>query len=446
MAQSVPVRIPLPKTSQAAPRSGLAENSPPSGTGSSEQTEEPKQRKDVASGDVNSLLAATAIPRRKKAKSRPSQRLPGGNYVADFSKLILDDVQTEEGSLSGSMGNPQFDGLFGNLNELGEHSAPASEDATGSLMSLRSLSSESMPSLDDDSTATSFADITSPSHFAGQLTPERRLRQFSSSQDCADDHPLLHFEHFEPSESSLPEVPVVSTARASPARPSLLHSRTSTFRSNLTASLRAIKNAAQTVTSIAANPIYPPEDFLYRSDFSFAPELTDDKRPPPSTEQPSPALRRYLNPPPVSPVLPSEFHAWHEPLSSSKVPTPKKKDSSKDETTPTTPVAIPLQTCIPSAVRSPNASSPPIWLTADGTPTNSRTAESLSLGSSLARQREPRENSDYLRILVAEMNMKRNGKFSEEAESHATIWLPPRKLGENSAVGRRDRWTAFNGT
>lgn len=405
---------------------------------------EPRQTKEKATGDVTTLLAATAIPRRKKTRQRPSQRLPQGDHVAEFSKFILDDLQVpEDRSIASSLTNPQFDGLFGHPGELGPQSNVGGEEVPGSLLSVRSLSSESMPSLGNDSTATSFVDLPSPSTCAGQSAPERRSRQLSSSQECGEDHPLLNFEPLDAFDLPSPEVTHVSPSRKLPTRPTPLPNRTSTFRSNLTASLRAIKSAAQTVTSIAANPIYPPEDFLYRSDFTFAPGLTDDKRPPPSVEQPSPELRRYLNPPPTSQISPADFHVWHEAPSSSRLPASKGKgQKSKDEST-ATPLATPLQTCIRRVPLSSTASAPPIWLTADGTPSNRKTADSLSIGSSLARQREPRENSDYLRILVAEMNMKRNGKFSEEADSHATIWLPPRKPSENSTLAGKDRWTMY---
>lgn len=62
------------------------------------------------------------------------------------------------------------------------------------------------------------------------------------------------------------------------------------------------------------------------------------------------------------------------------------------------------------------------------------------------KQREPRENSDFLRIVVLEMEMKRRGKLDAKAGSRARIWLPPRKqtgVAEGDAgVGGRvpTRW------
>ena len=42
------------------------------------------------------------------------------------------------------------------------------------------------------------------------------------------------------------------------------------------------------------------------------------------------------------------------------------------------------------------------------------------------RQREPRENSDFLRVIVLEMNMRRTGKLDAKAGGRARVWLPPR--------------------
>ena len=446
-AQAVPVSIPQRNKVQAVSRPTQSQQDIPSLT--TAPVKEPVQIPRTGNGvqHIDSLLAATTIPRRKKTKSRPSQRLPDCDHVADFSKLLLEDVKsTDDGSLAGSMSNPHFEGLFGEFHDLSGQSSGGIEGVPGSLISVRSLSSESIPSLDDDSTETSLNDVTSPLNVVSRSTSERRLRQLSSSQDCAEDHPLLHFDHLDPDEPSLPEIVPASSSPRLATRPTVLKSRTSTFRSNLTASLRAIKSAAQTVSSIAANPIIPPDDFLTRSVFSFAPELTDDKRPPPSADDPSPALRRYLNPPPKLSDSPSELHLWHDYPTSSRLPTSKRKGEGLLESSSLPiPAAIPLQTCLPSTVRSAHASSPPIWLTADGTPAKRNTADSLAVGSTIARQREPRENSDWLRILVLEMNMRRSGKFSEEAESHARVALPPRTVDDKCAPAGRNRWIDYHG-
>ena len=52
-----------------------------------------------------------------------------------------------------------------------------------------------------------------------------------------------------------------------------------------------------------------------------------------------------------------------------------------------------------------------------------------------SRPREPRENSDFLRIVVLEMNMRRVGKLDSGATGKARIWLPPRRESENCDSG-----------
>jgi hypothetical protein len=64
-------------------------------------------------------------------------------------------------------------------------------------------------------------------------------------------------------------------------------------------------------------------------------------------------------------------------------------------------------------------------------------------GPPTVRQREPRENSDFLRVIVLEMNMRRVGKLDTKAVGKARIWLPPRKPGANKAPstsGVPHRW------
>ena len=46
------------------------------------------------------------------------------------------------------------------------------------------------------------------------------------------------------------------------------------------------------------------------------------------------------------------------------------------------------------------------------------------------RQREPRENSDFLRVIVLEMNMRKVGKLSDTSPGRARLWLPARQIGK----------------
>ena len=50
-------------------------------------------------------------------------------------------------------------------------------------------------------------------------------------------------------------------------------------------------------------------------------------------------------------------------------------------------------------------------------------------GATGVRQREVRENGDFLRVVVLEMNMRREGKLEM---GRAKIWLPPRQVSSAS--------------
>ena len=396
---------------------------------------------------VKSLLSSTAIPLRKKG-GRKSQKLPKGDHVADFSKLILEDIGSgETRNVAGSFGNPHLEELFGHsVDTSGPWKTGDRSAAAASPFSVRSMSSESMPSLliDDELTDPSLSDLPSPLPLQTRNSSERRIRTLSTSQDCADDHPLQALDPLEqltPSQEEDKRLPAPSLS------PLLEKPRNFSLRSNLTASLRALRSAAQSVSNLGMSPpLTRPDDFLTRSIFSFAPELTDDKRPPPSNDPPSPALRRYLNPQPTTietiTYSPAELHSYHEYPSRSPPPRKKKPVHSTNPLNPLSPrstsppisprlIQIPLRTCLPPAHRTPTASSPPIWLSPDGTPlAQPPSFNSSPLNPSLARQREPRENPAFLRVLVGEMNMRRAGKFDESAAGRARIWLPPRKGAE----------------
>ncbi|EXJ84171.1 hypothetical protein A1O3_04838 [Capronia epimyces CBS 606.96] len=407
---------------------------------------------------VQDILSSTTIPVRRRPRPRPGQRLPKGDYVADFSKLLRDDVQpSRDASPSGSWTNPQFEGLFGTIDGLvGSQMIVGSEGFDAGTMSSRSLSSESMPSLlspDDYSTT----DTASVSPATVRSPCDHRCRQMASSEDCSSHHPLLSLDDDDDSYSgaTTPELAISPPTRPK-QRSVAAGKRPTSFKSSLTASLKALKSAAQTVSSLATNPpLAQPDEFLSRSIFDFQPALTDDRRPPPSDEPPSAALRRYLNPNIfVPPESPAQLHFWVEekrnPSSSEADTRPKLKIKRKYQNKKPTPVAdeqgrikeprsstiqlppvVPLATCIPSSIRTANASSPPTWLEPDGTPSNKhRAAQALwddeaSKAEGQPRPREPRENRDFLRVFVCEMNMRKCGKLSNDATGRAKLWLPP---------------------
>ncbi|KAI1610943.1 hypothetical protein EDD36DRAFT_307421 [Exophiala viscosa] len=451
---SDPVKIPsrTERHSVSPPQRPAPSSLQPSSNRSSTSLQgSPKRRE-----SVQQVLSSTTIPIRRKPKQKSAQRIPKGDYVAEFSKLLRDDVPSSaEGSLTGSWTNPQFEGLFGAIDSLVEgQMIVGSEGVDAGILSTRSLSSESMPSLaspEDFSTS----DMTSFTPATLRSPSDLRLRQMGNSEDASNEHPLLSLEQeAEYSGDITPELSLSPTPTPRRKRRMMPEKRPSSFKSSLTASLKALKSAAQTMSNIASTPpLIQPDDFLSKSIFDFQPSLTDDRRPPPSEELPSAELRRYLNPRTfVPPDSPAQLHFWmdEKPTAQSKAAAAKPKLKIKRKYKLVTsagqekgvagsrnpiaqlPPVVPLATCIPSSIRTAHASSPPTWLEPDGTPSNKyRAAQTLwenedgLKAEGQPRPREPRENRDFLRVFVAEMNMRKSGKLSDEAIPHARLWLPP---------------------
>jgi hypothetical protein len=384
------------------------------------------------------VLAATAIPIRKKPRQRPQQRLPDGDNVADFSRILRDDLRAgTSSSLSSSVGNAQFDGLFGNIDELMEGTMIVGSDGLdASVLTSRSLSTESLSSFANPEDF-SLADTASPPPGLSRSVSDRRFKQLATSEDCASEHPLSD-EREDDDGDTTPDLSI------SPPRRRLLtkEKRPSSFKSSLTASLKAIKNAAQSVSNYGIPTAVQPDDYAGHMFFDFQPSLTDDRRPPMLSHPPSPALRRYLNPASsASHDSPAQLNFWidHRSVhkddtsesgmtdgSNSRVKPKIKKKYSKNDGSKNLPSLVPLATCIPSQIRTAHASSPPVWLAPDGTPSNKQTASAMWEGTEAGlKQCEPRENRDFLRIYVCEMQMRKARKLRDDIEGRAKMWLPP---------------------
>lgn len=59
------------------------------------------------------------------------------------------------------------------------------------------------------------------------------------------------------------------------------------------------------------------------------------------------------------------------------------------------------------------------------------------------KQREPRENPDFLRVLVAEMNMRRAGKFEADAAGRARMWVEARGGSLEKRRTAEERWDVW---
>jgi hypothetical protein len=368
---------------------------------------------------VAALLAGTTIPKLPPRRRKPA----AGDRRISMDELIQEWKQDGSDTPPSMVSSP-LDLLLGRVDE--------SESEYGSLQSMeqekdmfstsRSISSESLatmpPSLDfdDPSYSSHWDNLSTPDSISRKSLPERRERVVSSppKEDCVLDHPLLHYG---PEESE--DIITADVTEMIDSLPATTE-RFKSFKSNLTASLQALKSAAKSFSNFTA-PSVPPDDFLTRSILS--PRFTSEMRPKLADGLPSPELRRYLNP--HAPISPTELSMQlHDALMI---------DADADTHAP----MIQMQTYDRRGrSKSRRRNSDPY----------SEAGRALSLPPTV-RQREPRENCDFLRVIVLEMNMRRVGKLDAKAVGKARIWLPPRRPGSSKAPalhstsGVPDRWT-----
>ena len=321
-----------------------------------------------------------------------------------MDELIREWKQNDSELPPSVVGSP-LDILLGRVDE--------SEDEYGSLRSLeqekdsmtsRSISSDSIvtipPSLDLDAPSfmSNWDSLNTPESYG---RPERREKVVQSppKEECVLDHPLLHFDPDDCEDiAELDVTDIVSSPRTST-------DRFKSFKSNLTASLQALRSAAKSFSNFTA-PSVPPDDLLTRS--LLSPKFTSEMRPKHLEGLPSPALRRYLNPQPT-------------PISAAELSMQLHDSLMLDVDANTNAPMIQMQT----------------YDRRGRSTSRKRRNEPFSEAgrahspSPAVRQREPRENSDFLRVIVLEMNMRRVGKLDAKAVGKARIWLPPRKLGSN---------------
>lgn len=227
------------------------------------------------------------------------------------------------------------------------------------------------------------------------------------AEDCGLDHPLglLSLDDYDTDFSATP------TPKSKNGRKRL----SSSFKSNLTSSLQALK--ARALSSLSSlNQAMNQADAAFSDETLWQhphifPRLSSEIRPTPFVSTPTRSQRRYFNPTPLS--FEEQQHHWQRAL------------SALDSDVPNAPM-IQMQTyrrSSPSPNRKPRRNS--------GTPdakTEAGRALAVPAGIPQSRQREVRENSDFLRVIVLEMNMRRRGKLEDGTAGRAKIWLPPRKV------------------
>ncbi|ESZ94551.1 hypothetical protein SBOR_5041 [Sclerotinia borealis F-4128] len=381
---------------------------------------------DAISPSVAALLAITAIPRPKSYNGVRRQATSRQRLTVD---AILQHTAVSEKELSITFGMSPMELLLSPPEKTDSIDCCSSENGPGSVFSSRTTSSESVPSLDDASlsdASTTPGSILTPSSRGRRSLPTRRYQPTFSGEATLHDHPLsdvdveeLDFRVFQrASDLSKDQQPI---AGVEPPR------RKSAFKSNLTASLRALRSAAKSFSSLTT-PMITPDDFLTRSIMSIDPKVpfTDERMPPLLVDTPTPALRRYLNP---TTNAPTDAHVL----------------TSLTQTMSATKCTASIQMQTYKVSKSSKGSSP--------TGFNRRRQEDSEQGFAevatgpVARQRDMRENSDFIRIAVMEMAMRKNGKLDDRKPGRARWALPPRRAPskpyEIGDDGVPLRWTAL---
>ncbi|KAI9678552.1 MAG: hypothetical protein M1817_005609 [Caeruleum heppii] len=387
--QSAPVTIPTSRTAMRGRRSSPGATRRPK---QSTSPSDPQHTPGSVPPAVAALLAVTSIPPPKKT------RLHSTSVVALIEEFSLSE---KDSPMSLTSHRSPMDVL---LSPPDEQLLLVDDEARARDVphSRRTLSSESVPSLDgDDVSIASLSSPPTPAPRPARLSLDRRKRSVSSciAEDCLADHPLAPTKELRSVEAD-----TLDPASSPPAlaKKGLTAARArSRFTSNLTSSLRLLRSAAKSISSLSP-PISQADNLL-----TLSLPYAHEKRPSPLDGAPSPELRRYLNPTTASSL---------ETRNQRRTTTLAERCKS----------SIQLQTYNPPPSSSAaSVRSPPTL------PASSPTPPPIT-----PRPREPRENSDFLRVIVLEMNMRKEGKLAETAAGRARFVLPARAAVR---VGRMKR-------
>lgn len=357
---------------------------------------------------VAALLAITNIPPPKRRKSlrqkEGNDRRMTVDSIVPRSRVSEKDLSRElrwnieEDLSSASLERSPLEFLLTPPDELEEEDVLLhTESGFASPYSTRTGSYDSLPSLGDSVSSNTISSADFPiTPRGGRLRcPRRSLEPVTASPGEQPEDPLSRVA---PEQEQLvfgAKPTLVTNKQAQPSIP-----LKSVFKSNLTASLRALRSAARSLSTFTASSV-PPDDFLTRSILTIDPRVpfTDERRPPVLEEEPSEAMRRYLNP--ASNIRP--------------------------EARGTSPIrsytaSIQMQTY---KVQRSRGTSRAARQTAQSS--SSSKASTVVLLPPGPRQREMRENPDFIRIAVMEHLMRKRGKLDDQREGHARWLLPPRK-------------------
>ncbi|KAL6814694.1 hypothetical protein V8C40DRAFT_277369 [Trichoderma camerunense] len=384
------------------------------------------------SPSVAALLAVTDIPRPRRAQRKPR----GQDRLLTVDAIIADESSLSEKELSWSLsrGSP-MDVLMSPPDSLDEDFLGSD---CGSVHMARTLSVDSMPSLGNSFGTDVISSVESPRSLSPQslhrrkASPIRRsLGPIRSPPDSIDEHPLSPEPSRDEDELDSLNLPSPEDDQTTSYQFIQFKPLRAVFKSNLTASLRALRSAAKSFSSINF-PSIPPDDLITRSILTMDPKVpyADERRPPVTEEIPSAELRRYLNPTtrlsretqsrPLQ--QPGTFAASIQ-MQTYKIQRTRPTDAAARNAYPST---SPLSPSTP-------ASQPAV------TPAQDSVTPLPAM-----RQREMRENPDFIRIAVMEMIMRRRGKLDNSKPGRARWALPPRKTStkpyEIGADGVPERW------
>ncbi|RMY50996.1 hypothetical protein D0863_14719 [Hortaea werneckii] len=422
---------------------------------------------DALPPSVAALLAMTAIPPPRPSRSRRNRRISIDELVQEWKK---DDAWRTFSPSSSPGLSVLLEDAYGSSEEpdiSSEGSATANV-----LLRSRSTSSDSVPSLDiDDRSVSSYGSPATPESFRHCKSPHvRSPRSYKrgkalsqvNTEDTTLDHPLgpAPLSSDDDNNDLLP--------LSAPKTNLLTRKPRSSFKSNLTTSLRALRKS---LTSFNLNSVTAPtqrnpstsafSDQMLWSHPALFPRFSSEIRPPQieGGGPPTSAQRRYLNPssaslqgsspscqvktPPTNPISPLTFEeqeapyqqALHAPYLAEAAAVGESLPSIQMQTyirrgageysrrgnhTPATPRNTGGAVGVPS---QPDAASEAGRALSCGS-TGGNGEINLGEGSGIFRHREPRENSNFLRVVVLEMNMRREGKLES---GRARIWLPARQ-------------------
>ncbi|KAI5457785.1 hypothetical protein BGZ63DRAFT_318587, partial [Mariannaea sp. PMI_226] len=364
------------------------------------------------------LLAVTDIPRPKQLR-RQRHRSTKTMAVEEVIECQNSSEKDMSWSLSRSLSKSPLDMLLSPPREAMDDDDSMTDSMSdcnlGPVMSTRTYSMDSIPSLDESFSSDNLSSLDTPrTPFSlsrrSRFTPKRMsLEPVVSPPGSVDEHPLAPGNGDDDDEPTLFKLPEESPSPKlqflQPFKP-----LRSVFKSNLTASLRALRSAAKSFSAINF-PSIPPDDMLTRSILTIDPNVpyADERRPPVLEEIPSEALRRYLNP-----------------TTASRIESPTKTYRAG-----TFAASIQMRTY---KIQRNRGSPPPGRNPYPSTSLQSTPAppQPQPQGPTQAapgmRQREMRENSDFIRVAVMEMAMRKRGKLDDQRPGRARWALPPRKM------------------